>query len=105
MKKTPRDLLFAQYAAASPQLDHLRRDALADATPIPARQLLHAIFYPQRRLWFGLAAAWLVIISLHFSQRPTTTPRSNTSTALYAAHWSANQAQLHALLSTTSSYR
>lgn len=105
MKKTPRDLLLSHHAAATPQLDTLRRAALDDATPIPASQLLHAIFYPQRRVWLGLAAAWLVILVVNFTQRSAEPrPDSKFATPLYAANWSANQAQLHALLTETNSY-
>jgi hypothetical protein len=104
MKKTPRELLLARYTDGSSQLDVLRNAALVEATPVPANQLLHAIFFPQRRLWLGLAVAWLVILTINFTQRPPT-PRSDTSATLYAAHWSAYQAQLHAVLTKTSPYR
>ena len=105
MKKTPRDLLLTHHAAATPQLDQLRCKTLDDATPIPARQLFHALFFPQRRLWLGLAAVWVAILAFNFTQRPTTRPNNSQAAALYAANWSSNQAQLHALLSQTSSYR
>lgn len=106
MKKTPRDLLLARHAAVSTRLDALRRDTLADATPIPARQLFHALFFPQRRLWFGLAAAWIFILIVNFTQRAADPrPRSNNSTPVYAVNWSANQAQLHALLAETNPNR
>lgn len=105
MKKTLRDLLLTRHAAVTPQLDQLRRTTLDDATPIPARQLLHALFYPQRRLWFGLAATWIVILALSFSQRPTSHSNNFRTTALYASNWTSNQAQLHALLTETNSYR
>jgi len=105
MKKTPRDLLLSRHAAATPRLDQLRRKTLDDATPIPARQLVHALFFPQRRLWLGLAATWLVILALNFSQRPAPRQNNAKAAALYAANWSANQAQLHVLLSQTNSYR
>ena len=105
MKKTPRDLLLSHHAAATPQLDQLRRKTLDDARPVPASQLLHALFFPQRRLWLGLAAAWLVILALNFSQRPAPHPNHAKAAALYATSWSANQAQLHALLSETNPYR
>jgi len=104
MKKTPRDLLLSQHAAATPQLAQLRHKTLDDATPIPARQLLHALFFPQRRLWFGLAAAWVVILALHLTQPAP--PRPDAKTIEYAAKFSAaNQARLYAVLTETSSYR
>ena len=106
MKKTPRDLLLARHTAATARLDALRRATLTDATPIPARQLLHAIFFPQRRLWLGLVATWLVILAINFTQRSTDPrPSPKTATTLYVTTWSANQAQLHALLTETRALR
>ena len=104
MKKTPRDFLLARHIAKVPQLDRLRRAILDDATPITVRQIPHELFFPQRCIWIGLAATWLVILSLHFSQR-SAVPRLNSSATLYAANWSANQAQLHALLAETNPNR
>ncbi len=103
MKKTARDLLLARHAAVAPQLDTLRRAVLADATPITASQLLPALFYPQRRLWLGLAAAWIVILAFNFSQRPSSRP--DVTATSYIADWTTNQAQLHALLAQTGSDR
>lgn len=100
MKMTPRDLLLARHAASVPQLDLRRQGALADLTPIPARQLLPALFLPHRRLWLGLAAAWIVILAVHFTQRPFVRPDRSISVRS-TANWSANQAQLHALLAET----
>jgi len=105
MKKTPRDLLLGRYVAEKSQLDLLRRKTLDDATPIPARQLLHALFFPQRHFWIGLSAAWLVIMAFHLNQRPANRPSNSSSAKLYASNWSANQAQLYALLSETRSYQ
>ena len=105
MKKTPRDILLSRHATATPQLDQLRHATLAEATPIPTRQLLHALFFPQRRLWLGLAAAWIVIVAFHVTQRPANRPSNSFSSKLYASNWSANQTHLHALLSETNAYR
>ncbi len=104
MKQTPHDLLLARHADAAQDLDTLRCTAIDDAIPIPTRQLLHAFFYPQRRLWLGLAAAWAVILAFNFSQPSTPRPDDKTieyTTRLHAA----NQAQLYALLSQTNPYR
>jgi hypothetical protein len=100
MKMTPRDLLRARHAARAPQLDTLRQAALADLAPIPARELLPALFRPHRRLWLGLAAAWIVILAVHFARHPSVRPDRSISVRS-TAHWSANQAQLHALLAET----
>ena len=105
MKTIPRDLLLSHHAAAIPQLDALRRAAVNDATPIPARKLFHALFYPQRTVWIGLAAAWVAIVILHFSQHPPERPANLDTIARYATNWSAHQAKLNALLTQTDSYR
>lgn len=96
MKQTARDLLLTRHAAIAPQLDALCYAVLADATPITAGQLLPALFRPNRRLWIGLAAAWIVILALTLTQhRPS---RPDADAAHFVANWSTNQAQLHALL-------
>lgn len=99
MKKTARELLLARHAAASPRLDTLCHSVLADATPITASQLLPALFGPHRRLWIGLAAAWVVILVIGLTQPRS--PRPDAETIQSMANWSNNQAQLHALLAQT----
>lgn len=100
MKTTPRDLLLARHAAGAAQLDLRRQAALADLAPVPARRLLPALFLPHRRLWLGLAAAWVVILTVHFARHPSVRP-DRTISARSTATWSANQTQLHALLAET----
>jgi hypothetical protein len=103
MKKTARELLLARHAAIAPQLDKLRLAVLVDATPIAARQLLPALFRPNRRLWLSLAAAWIVILVINLTQPRS--PRPDAETIQSIANWSNNQAQLHALLAQTGSDR
>jgi len=103
MKQTARELLLARHSGVTLQLDSIRLAAIADATPITASQFLPALFRPNRRLWLGLAVAWIVILTLNFIQRPSF--RADISGATSVANWSANQAQLHALLAQTGSDR
>ena len=85
--KTPRDLLFARHQAAMPKLDAVRRVVLAEelnneatkeqcsglvtsllgCLQIPWRELV----LPNRRIWTGLAAVWLLIFLVNFSLRDT----------------------------------
>jgi hypothetical protein len=84
--KTPRDILFVCHQAATPKLDAIRREVvdvaadvnrrkpvreftfaatLAKAVAIPFRELI----WPCRRIWTGLAAVWILIFIVNFSQR------------------------------------
>lgn len=104
MNRNPRDLLLSRHARAEGRLDCLRCDALAGSLPLPVRRLLPALFYPQRRIWLALAATWLVILVTHLAQpaAPRVDPR-----ILEHAAWlhAANQAQLHALFTTSAASR
>lgn len=68
--KTPREILLSRHAYATPQLDALRRAALHHVTPAGQpffAQLWRELFWSPRRVWAGLAAAWLVIIAANWS--------------------------------------
>lgn len=75
--KTPREILLAQHQGATPKLDILRRAVVADLKPNPPRepgipfllQLWRELIWPCRRMWAGLAAAWLLIVTFNFAQR------------------------------------
>ena len=84
--KTPRDILLARHQAAAPKLDAIRRAVVAglnhQATKeqsIPAslaasllgcfHKLWLELFWPARRTWAGLAAVWIGILAVNFSQR------------------------------------
>jgi hypothetical protein len=100
MNRPPRDLLLSRHARADSRLDSLRRVALAEAAPVPARDLLRALFQPQRRLWLGLGVVWLVMLALQVAQ--PSGPRVDSRTLDHAARIHASgQAQLYALLATT----
>jgi len=82
--KTPREILFDRHRNAESRLDAIRERVLVQeltatgaGTPSDDRdvaQLLarlpvriwNELFWPCRRIWAGLAVAWLVIIAINF---------------------------------------
>lgn len=85
--KTPREILLAQHHAAEPKLDTLRRTVIAEElgntaareqsrSSVPwflrgANTLWRELILPSRRIWTGLAAAWLLLVVVNLSQRDT----------------------------------
>jgi len=76
--KTPLDILFARHQNAAPKLDAIRRDVLSaefqNENQIPffvnlPLALWRELFWPSRRIWTGLAAIWILIFVVNFSQR------------------------------------
>jgi hypothetical protein len=85
--KTPRDILFARHQASAPKLDAIRQSTVAAACDRRAstngaheprsqttattilRTLWHELIFPSRRIWTGLAATWILIFIVNFSQR------------------------------------
>src|ERR1017187_810404 len=84
--KTPRDILFARHQAAMPKLDVIRRDVLTELNNKDAKaqswadclaswclgcskQLWLELIFPCRRIWSGLAAVWVLLFIVNFSQR------------------------------------
>jgi hypothetical protein len=76
--KTPREILFARHRNAAPKLDAIRRDVLnvvfQNENPIPFYLNLPLMFwreliFPCRRIWSALAAVWILIFAVNFSQR------------------------------------
>ena len=82
MNKTPREILFERHRNAEGRLDAIRERVLvqelaaSDATTargtqdavlvrLPVR-IWKELFWSCRRVWAGLAAAWLVIIAVNF---------------------------------------
>jgi hypothetical protein len=69
--KTPREILLERHRAAVPQLDAIRREIL-DAK-FRRRNLVATLWgeliLPSRRVWSGLAAAWLLILVVNFAER------------------------------------
>jgi hypothetical protein len=96
--KTPRDILFARHQAAEPKLDAIRRKALAGLNRRDAKtpnlvsvlaswclggskQLWLELVWPSRRIWSALAAIWILIFVLDFSQRDGSQTMSVKSSA------------------------
>jgi hypothetical protein len=85
--KTPREILLEQHRSTTPKLDAIRREAVKVAADVnrrkqPVRELTFAatlanairlsfleLVWPCRRIWAGLATAWVLIFIVNFSQR------------------------------------
>src|SRR5450432_4167872 len=84
--KTPRDILFASHQNAAPKLDAIRREVVAGLNHQDTKaqssaanlvscclggsnKLWLELVWPCRRIWTGLAAAWVLIFIINFSQR------------------------------------
>jgi hypothetical protein len=80
--KTPREILLDRHRAAVPKLDSLANHALAATLPKAASSTLRPswpaalglklwqeLIWPSRRTWGALAAIWLVLAVIHFSDR------------------------------------
>jgi hypothetical protein len=84
--KTPRDILFVRHQDAAPKLDAIRRklvtglnaaDPKAQSRPTGplawclrvSNKLWQELIWPSRRIWAGLAAVWILIFIVNFSQR------------------------------------
>jgi hypothetical protein len=84
--KTPRDILFTRHQDAAPKLDAIRRKLVTGLngtdSKVPSRpdirlswclgvsnKLWQELVWPSRRIWAGLAAAWILIFIVNFSQR------------------------------------
>ncbi len=76
--KTPRELLLQRHQQAEPKLDRLREGVIAglakpeskaEAAPslicFFARKLWEELVVPSRRIWVGLAAAWMVLLAVN----------------------------------------
>jgi hypothetical protein len=98
--KTPREILFERHQSAQPNLDVLRRKALAECpeTTAPPEmsgrprpwfslsrvpiKLWQELIWPCRRIWGGLAAVWFVLLMLNLSmdERPAVAIKTSTLT-------------------------
>jgi hypothetical protein len=83
--KTPREILLARHQAAEPKLDAVRQRTIAgiEREPhersVPWFQSIREFFRVPRVAWGGLAAAWLVIITLNHASRETNSTRTAPS--------------------------
>ena len=101
MNKTPREILFERHRTAEGRLDAIRervliqeltaagtgtahgsRDLAQLLAGLPVR-IWKELFWPCRRIWAGLAAAWLVIIVINFQslEEPASAQGGNGSAA------------------------
>lgn len=80
--KTPRDFLLERHRAAETKLDAVREKVLAaELSPAPPAEKKKArgpalacwqeLILPYRRVWAGLAAAWVVILAVNISSAAT----------------------------------
>ena len=84
--KTPREILFGRHQAATPKLDAIRREVMAGLNhqgtkaQSPTASLVSwflggsnklwlELVWPCRRIWTGLAAVWILLFIVNFSQR------------------------------------
>jgi hypothetical protein len=84
--KTPREILLEQHQAIAPKLDAIRREVVAGLRPEDTKaqswaihlvswclrgsnKLWRELVFPSRRIWAGLATAWLLILAVNFSLR------------------------------------
>ena len=84
--KTPRDILFTRHQSAAPKLDAMRREVVAGLNHQDTKAQSRAVnlvswcldgsnklwlelIWPCRRIWAGLAAAWILLLLVNVSQR------------------------------------
>jgi hypothetical protein len=84
--KAPREILFARHENAAPKLDAIRHEVVAGLnhqdTKAQSRtenlvswclggsnKIWLELIWPSRRIWTGLAAVWILILVVNFSQR------------------------------------
>jgi hypothetical protein len=84
--RSPRDILLARDRDAMPALDGARIAALATVCPRTAPASLLAVFWREifltyRSAWCSLAAVWLILAALHFSD-PVAGPARKTDSPI-----------------------
>jgi hypothetical protein len=83
--KTPREILLAQHRAAEPKLDAIRYEVITEINRKGDKaqsqinlvslclggfnKLWFELIFPSRRIWAGLAAAWILILIANISLR------------------------------------
>ena len=91
--KTPRELLLDRHRAVEPKLDQIRAGVVANelefaSPPEPRRRhwlpeataiVWQELILPSRRLWAGLAAAWVLILAINLAGRGTLLPARPSS--------------------------
>jgi hypothetical protein len=83
--KTPREILFARHENSAPKLDTIRHEVVARLNHQGTKaqswtinlvswclggsnKLWQELVWPCRRIWTGLAAVWILIFIVNFSQ-------------------------------------
>jgi len=75
--KTPRDILIERHRHIEPQLDAIRRRALAGLTSSQAGLLSKVwmeLIWPCRHAWGALAATWVVVLAVNLQMKVTVAP-------------------------------
>jgi hypothetical protein len=84
--KTPREILLARHRAAAPKLDAIRHEVIQELNNKGTKEqsrpaslvasllgcsnkLWQELIWPCRRIWTGLAAVWVLLFIVDFSQR------------------------------------
>ncbi len=75
--KTPRDILLSKHQPVMPKLDAVRQLAVGQVNgPSPSEwfftlpvKIWSELILPCRRIWTGLAVAWLFIVVVNVAQR------------------------------------
>ena len=73
--KSPRKILLEQHQAATPKLDAVRNSVInaelrgAEISPNWGVLCWRELIFPCRRIWTGLAAVWVLLFIVNFSQR------------------------------------
>jgi len=84
--KTPREILLEQHRSAAPKLDAIRREVVEELNNQETKEqsrpaslvasllgcsnkLWLELIWPCRRIWTGLAAVWVLLFIVDFSQR------------------------------------
>jgi hypothetical protein len=88
--KTPREILLQRHESAGDKLDTVRENALATAFPrasvkpsLPIRvafKFWQELIWPSRRIWAGIAAAWVVIVIVNLYAASNTEMASHNFT-------------------------
>jgi hypothetical protein len=84
--KTPREILLARHQSTTPKLDAIRRSVVLELNNEDAKtqsflsrfaplrlccldKIWLELVWPCRRIWTGLAAVWVLLAIVNFSQR------------------------------------
>jgi hypothetical protein len=107
--KTPKEILLETHQALAPRLNQLREDVLAtelsraaadmSAKPPSRKNIIAAaiiklwneLIWPSRRAWAGLAAIWIALAVVHFSQKSSDDSTNSAPNPQMMADWDEQQ--------------